>query len=107
MRGFLRKKRNAIGIVAQLLSFDVQRAVLISSMKDDFFPPSQAQDEVRPGRSRQPRQFVGVMFECCDAYGRLYPNRQRSAFVGRCPRCYRMVTVPVSDDGADTRFFRG
>ena len=53
------------------------------------------------------RQFLGMVFDCCGAYGRLYPNRDRSAFVGRCPRCMRAVSVGISEEGSDARFLRG
>ncbi|HUU68485.1 MAG TPA: hypothetical protein VM186_03090 [Planctomycetota bacterium] len=58
-----------------------------------------------PSRSRRP--FVGLLFECCGVYGRLYPNRARTAFEGRCPHCYRVVSIPTGQDGTDARFFRG
>jgi len=51
--------------------------------------------------------FVGVIFDCCGAYGRLYENRAATAFCGRCPRCYREVSVPIGEDGVDARFLRG
>ena len=54
-----------------------------------------------------PRRFVGIMFDCCNIYGRLYLSKQRTAFEGRCPRCYRQVSVPASENGVDARFLRG
>ena len=58
-----------------------------------------------PSPSRKP--FVGLLFECCSVYGRLYPNRTGTAFEGRCPRCFRAISIPTGQDGTDTRFFRG
>ena len=58
-----------------------------------------------PSQPRKP--FVGLMFECCSVYGRLYPNRTGTAFEGRCPRCSRAISIPVGRDGTDARFFRG
>lgn len=56
------------------------------------------------------RKFIGVWFECCHAYGRLYKNKEGTVYRGRCPKCLRSVTVRVdnSDENAtNRRFFRG
>ena len=58
----------------------------------------------------QKRQFLGVWFECCHAYGRLYKNKEGTCYRGRCPKCLRSVRVPIdrnSDSATDRRFFRG
>lgn len=62
-------------------------------------------NESLPQYARRP--FVGIMYDCCGVYGRLYLNRTRTAFEGHCPQCYRKVTVPVGEDGTDARFLRG
>jgi len=67
--------------------------------QEEYSPPLlQARGHSRP--------FLGVMFDCCHAYGRLYPDRFGKAFAGRCPRCGRAVSVPIGDDGTDVKFFR-
>jgi hypothetical protein len=53
-----------------------------------------------------PRPFVGVQFECCEAYARIYINRDRTAYEGRCPRCLRQLTVKIGPGGTSSRFFR-
>ena len=53
------------------------------------------------------RQFLGIFFECCHVYGRIYKNKDGSAYVGRCPKCLRSVRVRVGGEGTSRRFFRG
>ncbi len=50
-------------------------------------------------------QFLGVHFVCCDVYSRVYANRERSAYVGHCPRCAKRVQFQVGAGGTDSRFF--
>ncbi len=54
---------------------------------------------------RDERPFLGVVFKCCKVYGRIYLNKQRTAFVGWCPRCAKPIRIKVSPDGTDSRFF--
>lgn len=54
------------------------------------------------------RKFLGVYFSCCHVYGRLYQNKQGTAYVGRCPKCLRSIKVPIdrsSSKGTNRRFF--
>jgi len=56
------------------------------------------------------RKFIGVWFECCHTYGRLYKNKEGTIYSGRCPRCLRPVQVPInadSENATNRRFFRG
>ena len=57
----------------------------------------------------QKRKFIGVWFECCHTYGRLYKNKDETYYVGRCPRCLRTVRARIggNGEGTDRRFFRG
>ena len=43
------------------------------------------------------RPFLGVQFDCCGAYARVYRNKEGTAYVGRCPRCMRSVSFQVGD----------
>lgn len=64
---------------------------------------------VKPeGQSLTPkkgRPFLGVRFVQCNAYGRLYLNREGIAYVGRCPRCGEPYRVAIGENGTNQRFF--
>ncbi|WP_148073063.1 hypothetical protein [Bythopirellula goksoeyrii] len=51
------------------------------------------------------KPFLGVNFACCGVYSRVYPNTERSAYVGHCPRCARKVRFEIGPGGSDSRFF--
>ena len=48
--------------------------------------------------------FLGIHFKCCGTYGRIYRNRERYVYEGRCPKCRRLLTVPIGPGGLDSRF---
>jgi len=56
-------------------------------------------------RKRQPRPFLGIHFECCNVYGRIYRNAGGTAYIGACPTCGNTVRVPIGDKGCNSRFF--
>ena len=55
--------------------------------------------------AKEKRKFLGVMFECCKVYARLYINKEETAYSGRCPRCARPLEVKIGPGGTDNRFF--
>ena len=58
-------------------------------------------------RGLRGRKFIGVMFECCSIYGRVYYSESKKGYYGACPICRRRVNVKVDPEkGIDARFFR-
>ena len=51
------------------------------------------------------RPWLGVMFDCCRAYSRVYRNAQQDAYEGRCPRCRRHLRIGIGQGGTAQRFF--
>jgi hypothetical protein len=52
------------------------------------------------------RPYIGVLFECCGVYVRVYRRPDQMVYLARCPRCLRLARVRVGQDGTDARFFR-
>ncbi len=65
---------------------------------DCFDTPDQPAAESRP--------YIGILFECCGIYARLYRRPDRMVYQGRCPKCLRSVRVRVGRDGVNSRLFR-
>lgn len=54
----------------------------------------------------QGRPYIGVLFECCGVYTRIYRRPDQQFYFGRCPNCLRTVRVRVGEDGTNERLFR-
>lgn len=63
-------------------------------------------DEMKDKNSETKTNYLGIMFDCCGIYSRIYKNKEGTAYVGRCPKCMRSVKVPIGEGGTNTRFFR-
>ncbi len=56
--------------------------------------------------SKNPKSnYLGIMFNCCKVYGRIYKNKDGTAYVGHCPKCMRTIKIPVGQGGTNARFF--
>ncbi len=54
----------------------------------------------------QPRPFLGVQFVRCGVYGRLYRNKEQTAYEGCCPKCGVRYRIKIGEGGTSTRFFQ-
>ncbi len=52
------------------------------------------------------RRWIGILFECCGVYARVYRRPEERKYDGRCPQCGRRVIVRVGPDGVSGRLFR-
>jgi len=51
------------------------------------------------------KKFIGVHFECCNVYRRIYINKEGNAYEGCCPKCFRKVKARIGQEGTPARFF--
>lgn len=51
------------------------------------------------------RAWIGVRFECCGVYQRIYRSADGLLYAGRCPKCAKAVRVRVGPGGTQDRFF--
>jgi len=58
----------------------------------------------RASRSKD-RPWLGIYFECCGTYTRIYRNHDESAYAGCCPHCGGRVRIPIGPGGTRARFF--
>ena len=79
------------------------RTVMDETRFDFSSDPESSNDRSTP--DREPRPFLGIRFQCCRTYGRIYRNEGKTAYAGKCPKCFAKVTVPIGSGGNTSRFF--
>ncbi|MCL2329972.1 MAG: hypothetical protein FWC56_01565, partial [Phycisphaerae bacterium] len=82
---------------AYKVELDLASSPVGAEMPDPAVPES-ADHEGRP--------WIGIQFECCSIYTRIYRNRSGTAYEGRCPRCSRPIRLRVGPGGTNSRMFR-
>ena len=60
----------------------------------------------KPAPAGTGRPWVGIRFECCNVYTRVYRNPEGTAYLGYCPRCLKKVRLAVGPGGISARFFK-
>jgi len=61
-------------------------------------------DDKRSQDNRQ-RPFIGLRWECCGLYTRVYRHLDGTHYPGRCPGCSKSVRIEVGSGGTSSRFF--
>jgi hypothetical protein len=51
------------------------------------------------------RPWVGIRFDCCGIYVRVYRSLDEQWYRGRCPKCLREARLRVGPGGTSSRFF--
>jgi hypothetical protein len=58
-----------------------------------------------PSCEKKTRPFLGIRFDCCRTYGRIYRCDTAMSYQGRCPKCLKPIKVKVGSGGTSNRFF--
>ena len=78
---------------------------MLDVVSDPTPPPLVMPETQTPQEKKEQRKFIGVKFNCCGVYVRVYLNKEGTAYEGRCPKCFRSVKFRIGGDGTDHRFF--
>ena len=54
---------------------------------------------------RKVRPFLGVKFDCCSIYSRIYQNKDGTHYIGNCPKCAKQIRIRIGYGGSSNRFF--
>jgi hypothetical protein len=72
----------------------------------DIVSAADSNDEGRGGGAESDRPWIGIHFECCGVYSRVYRRPEEPQYVGKCPSCGRALRVLVRADGVKAKIFR-
>ena len=75
----------------------------IDGFRED--PPDDPRHSKERNQSEGARKFLSVHFNCCNTYGRLYPDAARTRYHGRCPKCGAGVQARIGPGGTNRRIF--
>ncbi|MEO1129425.1 MAG: hypothetical protein AAFX05_06920 [Planctomycetota bacterium] len=64
--------------------------------------PNSGCDDAAPTAARP---WLGIFFNCCHVYGRIYRDGAGRRYSGKCPRCGTEVHASVGPGGTARRFF--
>ena len=54
---------------------------------------------------RKKRDFIGVQFDCCKTYTRVYLKDGGRSQIAHCPKCGKPFTIRFSPSGTDDVFW--
>jgi hypothetical protein len=69
----------------------------------DFYD-SNKKDNKRSSKG-EGRSFLGINFECCGIYSRIYKHHSGKYYAGNCPKCGKPVKILIGKGGTGSRFF--
>jgi len=72
---------------------------------DDGVNPAAVEPNCEAAVSPADRPWIGIHFECCGIYRRVYRSPEDHEYIGHCPKCARKVTLKVGPDGVASRVF--
>ncbi len=75
---------------------------------DISFLPSEPEtpDQSVSAATGRERKWLGVLFDCCGMYARIYQTRDGKAYAGHCPKCNAALRVGIGEGGTSQRIFR-
>jgi hypothetical protein len=78
----------------------------MSGDPDYILDLSSDQDVSATSVAGSPQPWIGVQFDCCGVYVRIYRRPDGATYAGHCPRCLRRAEVRVGPGGTTQRIFR-
>jgi len=51
------------------------------------------------------RSYIGVHYECCQVYSRVYLKQEQKKQISHCPKCGNAFHIKFSENGTDSPFW--